>query len=61
MVRVKKGKVSFGQEFLRRESTTTVCGVKHQLLAVMLQKQQLATPTCSRQQPSTDNGVRDGR
>ena len=34
----KKGKVSFGQESLRGESTATVCGVKYQRLAGMLLK-----------------------
>ena len=38
MVTVKKCKVSFGQESLRGESTTTVCEVKYQRLAVMLLK-----------------------
>ena len=35
-VSVPTGKVFYGQESPRGESTTTVCGVNYQLLAVML-------------------------
>ena len=37
-VLVYKGKVFYGQEPPSGESTTTECGVKYQLLAVMLLK-----------------------
>ena len=57
----KKGKVFYGQEPPSRESTTTECGVNHQLLAVITEAAQLGTPSCSQPQPATDNGVRDGR
>ena len=43
------------------ESTTTECGVNYQLLAVITEVAQLGTPSCSRPQPATDNGARDGR
>ena len=43
------------------ESTTTECGVYHQLLAVITELGQWGTPSCSRPQPATNNGVRDDR
>ena len=36
-------------------------GVNYQLLAVITEVAQWGTPSCSRPQPATDNGVRDGR
>ena len=39
------------------ESTTTECGVNYQLLAVIIEVAQWGTPSCSRPQPATDNGV----
>ena len=59
-VRVK-GKVFYGQEPPSGESTTTECGVNYQQLAVITEVAQWETPSCSRPQPATDNGVRDGR
>ena len=50
-----------GQEPHSGESTTTECGVNYQLLAVITELAQWGTPSCSRPQPATDNGVRDGR
>ena len=43
------------------ESTTTECGVNYQLHAVISEMTQWGTPSSSRPQPATDNGVRDGR
>ena len=57
----KEGKVCYGQEPPSGESTTTECGVNYQLLAVITEAAQWGTPSCSKPQPSTDNGVRDGR
>ena len=59
MVRVKKSKVSFRKESLRGESTTTVCVVKYHC-SNATEVAQYATPSCSRPQPATHNGVRDG-
>ena len=56
-----KGNVSYGQEPNSGESTTTECGVNYQLLAVITEVAQWGTPSCSRPQPATDNGVRGGR
>ena len=56
-----KGKVFYGQEPPSGESTTTECGVNYQLLAVITEVAQWGTPSCSRPQSATDNGVRDGR
>ena len=56
-----KGKVFCGQEPPSVESTTTECGVNYQLLAVITEVAQWDTPSCSRPQPATNNGVRDGR
>ena len=56
-----KGKVFYGQEPLSRESTTTECGVNYQLLTVITEVAQWGTPSCSRPQPATDNGITDGR
>ena len=56
-----KGKVFYGQEPPSGESTTTECGVNYQLLAVITEVAQWGTPSYSRPQPATDNGVRDGR
>ena len=61
LVKVKKGKVFYGQEPPSGESTTTECGVNYQLLAVITEVAKLGTPSCSRPQPAMDNGVRDGR
>ena len=54
-------KVFHGQEPPSGESTTTECGVNYQLHAVITELAQSGTPRCSRPQPATDNGVRDGR
>ena len=56
-----KDKVFYGQEPPSEESTTTGCGVNYQLLAVITEAAQWGTPSCSRPQPVTDNGVRDGK
>ena len=56
-----KGKVFYGQEPLNGESTTTECEVNCELLAALTQVAQRGSPSCSRPQPATDNGVRDGR
>ena len=56
-----KGKVFYGQEPPSGESTTTECGVNYQLLAVITEVAKWGTPSCSRPQPATYNGVRDGR
>ena len=56
-----KGKVFYGQEPPSGESTTIECGVNYQLIAVITEVAQWGTPSCSRPQPATDNGVRDGR
>ena len=53
----KKCKVFYGQEPPSGESTTT----DYQLLAVISEVAQWGTSSCSRPQPNTDNGVRDGR
>ena len=52
-----KGKVFYGQEPPSGESTTTECGVSYQLTEFA----QWGTPSCSRPQSATDNGVRDCR
>ena len=57
----KKSKVFNGYEPPGGESTTTKCGVNYRLLAVITEIAQWATPSCSRPQPATDNGVRDSR
>ena len=54
-------KVFYGQEPPSGESTATECGVNYQLLAVITEVAQWGTPSCSRPQLATDNGVRDGR
>ena len=54
---IKEGKVFYGQEPLSGESTTTECGVNYQLLAVITEVAELGTPSCSRSQQATDNGV----
>ena len=54
-------KVVYGQEPPSGESTTTECGFKYQLLAVITEVAQWRAPSCSQPQPATDNGVRDGR
>ena len=59
LCRLVKGKVFYGQEPPRGESTTTECGVNYQLLAVITKVAQWETPSCSRPQPATDNCVRD--
>ena len=56
-----KFRVFYGQEPSSGESTTTECGVNYQLLAVITEVAQWGTPGCSRPQPATDNGARDGR
>ena len=56
-----EGKVFYGQEPPSGESTTTEFGVSYKLLAVNIEVAQWQTPSCSRPQPATDNGVRDGR
>ena len=56
-----KGKVVYGQEPPRGESTTTECGFNYQLLAVITEVAQWGAPSCSQPQSATDNGVRDGR
>ena len=43
------------------ENLLTLSGVNYQLLAVITEVAQRGTPSCSRPQPATDNGVRDGR
>ena len=58
---VSKGKVIYGQEPPSGESTTTECVVNYQLLAVITEVAQWGTASCSRPQPATHNGVRDGR
>ena len=55
-----KGKVLYGQEPPSGESTTTEYGVNYQLLAVITEVSKWRTPSCSRPQSATDNGVRDG-
>ena len=55
-----KSKVFYGQEPPSGEYTTE-CGINYQLLAVIIEAAQLETHSCSRPQPATDNGVRDGR
>ena len=55
------GKVFYGQEPPSGESTTTECAVNYQLLAAITEVAQFGTPSCSRPQSATDNGVRDGR
>ena len=57
----EKGKAFYGQELPSGESTTTECWVNYQLLAVITEVAQWGTPSCSRPQPATDNGARDGR
>ena len=55
-----KGKIFYGQEHHRGESTTTVCGVNYHVLACSnaTEVAQWAAASCSRQQPAMDNGVR---
>ena len=55
-----KGKVFYGQEPPSGESTTTECGVNHQLLTVITEVAQWGT-ICSQPQPATENGAREGR
>ena len=43
------------------ESTTIECGVNYQYLQQYTEVAQCGTPSCSRPQPATENGVRDGR
>ena len=43
------------------ESTTTECGVNYLQRAVITEVAKWGTPSCSRPQPATDNGVRDDR
>ena len=58
----EKVKVFYGQEPPSGESTTTECVVNYQLLAVICWSvAQWGTPSCSRPQSATDNGVRDCR
>ena len=57
---IKKVKVFYGQEPPSGESATTEFGVKYQLLAVITEVAQWRTPSCSRPQSATDNGVSDG-
>ena len=57
----KKSKALYGQEPTSGESTTTECGVNYQILAVITEVAQWGTPSCSRPQPATDIGARDGR
>ena len=59
--RSTKGKLFYVQEPPSGESTTTECGVNYQLRAVIIEVAQLGTPSCSRPQPATDFGARDGR
>ena len=61
MITIKEKKILYGQESPSGESATTECGVNYQLLAVITEVAQWRTPSCSRRQPDTDNGVRDGR
>ena len=57
-----KGKVFYGQEFHRGESTTTVCWSELSTASSnAIEVAQRETPSCSRQQPATGNGIRDGR
>ena len=56
-----KGKFVYGQEPPSGESTTTECGFNYQLLTVITEVAQWGAPSCSKPQPATDNGVRDGR
>ena len=58
---IGKGKVVYGQEPPSGESTTTEYGFNYQLHAVITEVAQWGAPSCSRPQPATDNGVRDGR
>ena len=58
---MKKAKVFYGQEPQNGKSTTTECGVgKYQLLAVIYWSSPMGNSWCSRPQPVTHNGVRDG-
>ena len=61
LITKSKGKVFYGQEPASGESTTTECEFNYQLLAVITEVAQWGTPSCSRPEPATDNGVRDGR
>ena len=54
-----KKEVFYGLEPHSGESTTRECGVNYQLLAVITEVAQWGTPSCSQQQPATDNGVRN--
>ena len=52
-----KGKVFYGQEPPSGESSTTECMVNYQQFAVITEVAQWGTPSCSRPQPATDNGL----
>ena len=58
-----KGKVFYGQESPRRESTTIYCmwGKLSTTCSNATEAAQWSTPICSRLQPATNNGVRGGR
>ena len=56
-----KGKVFYGRKPASRESTTTECGDNYQLLSVIYWSSPMGTPSSSRPQQATDNGVKDGR
>ena len=49
------------QETPSGEYTTTECGFIYQLLVVIYWSSPMGASSCSRPQPTTDNGVRDGR
>ena len=56
------GKVFYRQKPPKGESTTKECVVNYQLIAVIYRSiAKWGTPSCSRPQKATDNGVRDGR
>ena len=56
------GKGFYGQEPPSLGSSTTECGVNYQLFAVIYWCSTIGNdPSCSRPQPATDNGIRDGR
>ena len=56
-----KGKVFYGQEPPRGESTSTECGINYQLLAVIYCSSPVVNSWLQSPQPATDNGIRDGR
>ena len=57
-----KSKVFFGQEPPNGKSTTTILwGQLSTTCSNVTEVAQWAAPSCSRPQPATDNGVRDGR